>query len=1303
MDENANMVPRIMLSGFDAEAEKKYMINIIKNLKAIYLSDPANSQDYIHSCTHIVCKKPNRCEKYLAACASGKWVLTPYFLHESNVKKQWVPEKDYEWGINISPLYPKDLQTAPRRWREKIHVKHMDRPFLGWTVGLVMDSNFYHAYARIVEAGGGTFIDITSRYTSDSQSKTKKVETKQLLTHVLVTPQLASKISRSRAEDVPHLRAEYLAMYLIKNPPPRQEEYSIFHNEGAGSIKKNKTEASQKKNRTFNTQTSKSESLQTKTPIHSVKKASLSQKSSSIRPQPIDTAALEIRSEQTRPQESSNEKHSETSKKSSFAFPAYGYPSQTDSNIKLPSGNTNQKTTEVVAKSPSISNVLAKNTVILRSPGLNKPTPLLSALTANTTDKSFPNQRSLFSVFGPIQVQSSSAGQPKDSTSQDTQQPSSAVQLQSPQKSKVPTTTTHCVPTISLGTKRSGEPQSTSSKTSDAPNAKSKRFCSDDFLARNYAVFQEFSIRKKKNSFYGVFDEVSNEDDNLNELSLFQTMNSKSFSREVMTSLEASLEVNYRYTYFLKEVSSRMTRTAYPPPEVIYVIMKHILLDSEDRNLSNNAFDVLQRILRLHSPQSNDLKNEKLYHRSFALMTTTEADETSTIMATIGDMLSRSNKADWSYWTSRDPSLGVHWTFFSRVIKMAIQPATTTYGQNGVKNEKLSPQKIQNATLLTNFLTNVVIKDYHDVLTKNEYSSNSSIIKCLIADLLWPTMTGLEPWFRRPSPNLADLVTLFVKSAESHLSHLNAQMPQEDEDDDLLESDEDTEEPELPDPCEQSFIIFEHMCRLITVTESWCIHCDVRDKERGKRTGSRSFESDLVSTLRFELEERKIEVLELILQNIPPRLRIKVNVALIQEICSDVLVADTVQPDAELSLELITSRHMQMMPSVLQGEEKSSDNAEKGDEDQNDIPPSSTAVNKTEVMKDSDDNSSDPAIINKRNRKGETPLHMACMNNRPDVVKSLLKKPGIDPNLTDYAGWTALGEACNHGHMECVKALLELPLQTEIDVKDGDDSKSSLWIDVTLCPVEGQTPLHDALGNGHLDVACVLLRKGGVQLLDKADLEDRTPLDYCDCDNSRSYMIEYACKIAQETTGEYQTTKKVLESKIMKLAPKESYEKVLPRDAVLESDIWRDRIRWYFKVTCLLLSHYVSSGGYVHACMKIGPDSERELDSPTRVSKNRDEYVDDVIVTDDDDAIYQPEDMMTSRPISRIRISRKDIHRYANDVSICLQWDECWALFEKHIKRLLSDDIEIADEIFSDEINPVPTDLIPDISTGFTK
>ena len=68
---------------------------------------------------------------------------------------------------------------------------------------------------------------------------------------------------------------------------------------------------------------------------------------------------------------------------------------------------------------------------------------------------------------------------------------------------------------------------------------------------------------------------------------------------------------------------------------------------------------------------------------------------------------------------------------------------------------------------------------------------------------------------------------------------------------------------------------------------------------------------------------------------------------------------------------------------------------------------------------------------------GETQLHIACIKNDAVKVKQLLAAGG-DANSTDYAGWTPLHEACNHGNLESVRELLKSRQPVlEINSEDG--------------------------------------------------------------------------------------------------------------------------------------------------------------------------------------------------------------------------------------------------------------------------
>ncbi|XP_040443918.1 LOW QUALITY PROTEIN: tonsoku-like protein [Falco naumanni] len=99
---------------------------------------------------------------------------------------------------------------------------------------------------------------------------------------------------------------------------------------------------------------------------------------------------------------------------------------------------------------------------------------------------------------------------------------------------------------------------------------------------------------------------------------------------------------------------------------------------------------------------------------------------------------------------------------------------------------------------------------------------------------------------------------------------------------------------------------------------------------------------------------------------------------------------------------------------------------------------------------------------NRRNERGETPLHRACIEGDLRRVQLFLKQ-GHPLNPRDYCGWTPLHEACNHGHLEIVRLLLDCG--AALDDPGGPGC-------------EGITPLHDALSCGHFEVAELLVQRG---------------------------------------------------------------------------------------------------------------------------------------------------------------------------------------------------------------------------------
>ncbi|XP_047352239.1 BRCA1-associated RING domain protein 1-like [Vespa velutina] len=114
--------------------------------------------------------------------------------------------------------------------------------------------------------------------------------------------------------------------------------------------------------------------------------------------------------------------------------------------------------------------------------------------------------------------------------------------------------------------------------------------------------------------------------------------------------------------------------------------------------------------------------------------------------------------------------------------------------------------------------------------------------------------------------------------------------------------------------------------------------------------------------------------------------------------------------------------------------------------------------------------------INKRNPKGETPLHTACIKGQKGTVESLLKA-GANPNTKDNANWSPLQESINLGHYEICELLL----------------KAGAFSNVP--GIENRTPLHEAVINNRVKEAKLLLEYHANR--DVYDQYGKKPIDYC--------------------------------------------------------------------------------------------------------------------------------------------------------------------------------------------------------------
>ncbi|XP_046746534.1 tonsoku-like protein isoform X2 [Diprion similis] len=101
-------------------------------------------------------------------------------------------------------------------------------------------------------------------------------------------------------------------------------------------------------------------------------------------------------------------------------------------------------------------------------------------------------------------------------------------------------------------------------------------------------------------------------------------------------------------------------------------------------------------------------------------------------------------------------------------------------------------------------------------------------------------------------------------------------------------------------------------------------------------------------------------------------------------------------------------------------------------------------------------------LVIKKNERGETQLHVACINCNIERVEKLIND-GHPTDVRDNFGWTPLHEAANHGYVEIVRLLLN----AGADLNDPGGSNC-----------EGITPLHDAASCGNFSVMNLLIESG---------------------------------------------------------------------------------------------------------------------------------------------------------------------------------------------------------------------------------
>lgn len=180
------------MSGIKSYSQKRQLLQGIKLLGGRYIG----GSEYKEAATHLIVQKALASEKFLAACAGGKWVVTPEFVLDSVNQMAWLPEATYELNLTAqTPEIPNPLKT----WRERVVNGTVSGAFQDWVVLIDTDDPTRRSmFVRILKAGRAVvYTDWPNSYA---------------VTHVLYKN--ASNVKTEKC-GIPHYKISYVAKHLF--------------------------------------------------------------------------------------------------------------------------------------------------------------------------------------------------------------------------------------------------------------------------------------------------------------------------------------------------------------------------------------------------------------------------------------------------------------------------------------------------------------------------------------------------------------------------------------------------------------------------------------------------------------------------------------------------------------------------------------------------------------------------------------------------------------------------------------------------------------------------------------------------------------------------------------------------------------------------------------------------------------------------------------------------------------------------------------------------------------------------------
>ncbi|KAK3089136.1 hypothetical protein FSP39_001116 [Pinctada imbricata] len=192
-----------LLSGLEDEKREDLAVKI-RELGGVYVE----SEAFRPHCTHIICGKVTRSEKFLGGCATGRWVLHPEYVTVSSEKGGWEAEENYEWANYATPDN-KQMVDSARRWRFHAEV-YQTLAFSDWKTAVVVPGNKKSIiYKRLLISGGAEVYNLKLPVKNPGKVM-------NLLTFVFVSERLAVQVCDLMEYGILCLRPEYIGDYLVK-------------------------------------------------------------------------------------------------------------------------------------------------------------------------------------------------------------------------------------------------------------------------------------------------------------------------------------------------------------------------------------------------------------------------------------------------------------------------------------------------------------------------------------------------------------------------------------------------------------------------------------------------------------------------------------------------------------------------------------------------------------------------------------------------------------------------------------------------------------------------------------------------------------------------------------------------------------------------------------------------------------------------------------------------------------------------------------------------------------------------------